>query len=469
MDDRHYIYIPVVQPSGIAPYNPRSEAINIPQLIEVYSQFHPFKDEESRKLDEKALNKDWDQIAAPLRKAGLYYAGCVAARAVQKLGLKRPRAALYQFFRSHAWIEGQRLHSSSPQGPTEGHSAELGLALALLLGASDTHRQSVIATGALSHNPSSREHDWEVLPVGSLPEKLRLVIQHVKEKGLPNVAKRNVLAFFTPRHFEQNGTLTAVENLKEVQELSRLGVNVVPISWLSEAAQVLHAHNTRYLFYDRLIQLLFGGFAAFVLLGASWSWWRYQTIPMDYIPTDPRTLAAEPFVVCATKEGNRPLPVRQQGLVHVIAINSTLGWKVKIGDPNSWHAKLGSLLNYQGYYVAQVMISEFSKPKIIVPRLEGTNQPLRILPGGVWQWGWKLNQNMENNGLVLLAQRHTPFNPLDLQKRLLQRFPQAAANAARDQLNVTAAVNFMHRQAPGAIDFIFQTVEAEPRCTETYE
>ena len=152
------------------------------RLIEVYTQHYAFdpltKQEEAatREVDAKARDKDWDRVAAPLRKVGLYQAGCAAASAVRKLGIRQPLTALYQRISRLAWIEGQRLQPAGAQRPSEGRSAELGLALVLLMCASGSRQRQIIATGALGGQPQGMvEDDVEVLPVGSLPAKLRLV------------------------------------------------------------------------------------------------------------------------------------------------------------------------------------------------------------------------------------------------------------------------------------------------------
>ena len=135
---RRTVHLPIVQPGAIDAGAKRQED----RLIEIYTQHQglsPLSSPEAAEaaaIDSKALDKDWDQVAAPLRKVGLYQAGCAAASAVRKLGIEPPIGALYQQVARLAWIEAQRLQSASPSGPSEGRSAELGLALVLLMGAS---------------------------------------------------------------------------------------------------------------------------------------------------------------------------------------------------------------------------------------------------------------------------------------------------------------------------------------------
>ncbi|MDY6994801.1 MAG: hypothetical protein SVR94_19620, partial [Pseudomonadota bacterium] len=164
MNSRRSVFIPLVERSFA------SEG----HLLEVYTERATAEDNYN---DSKALDKDWDPVAMYLRKVGLYRMGCIAASAVRKLGLKKNKTSIYQWFKPQAWLEQQRLHAAYPERIIEGHSCELGLALLLLMGATQTNTaQYVIATGALS-SQAQREHDVQVLPVSNLTQKLQLVIR----------------------------------------------------------------------------------------------------------------------------------------------------------------------------------------------------------------------------------------------------------------------------------------------------
>jgi len=163
-------------------------------MHEVYTQIESLElrtrheEAQIQEIDRKSRDKDWDAVAAPLRKVGLYQAGCAAASAARKLGVRRPPTALYQQVSRLAWIDHQRLHPATAQGPTEGRSAELGLALVLLMCACGSPARQVIATGALGGQPAGVVHDdVEVLPVASLSEKLQLILTLARHGSLPGV------------------------------------------------------------------------------------------------------------------------------------------------------------------------------------------------------------------------------------------------------------------------------------------
>jgi len=470
MSTRRTVHIPIVRPGGHVASRDGAED----RLIEVYTQHYAFdpltKQEEatSREVDAKARDKDWDRVAAPLRKVGLYQAGCAAASAVRKLGIRQPLTALYQRISRLAWIEGQRLQPAGARGPSEGQSAELGLALVLLMCASGSRHRQIIATGALGGQPHGvLEDDVEVLPVGSLREKLRLVGTLAQHGGLPGVGSGPEMLFFTPRRFEQDGLWSEVETLPEVGQLKEQGVRVVPVERLSQAAAELKALRARHLFHDHLAQATVAALLVLALAGYGWSELRQQPIAMTFLPGGGAALDPEPYQACFSQDGGfYPIPLGREGLARSIPIGETLGWRVQVGEPQSAQRGLAGWLAPERYYIAQVMVSERSRAKVIVPQLAGT-EVVTVPPGGIWEWAWQLNEQTENNGLVLLAQAEKPFDPDALRAELVEQFPSAAGSGANGngaEMDVTAAINFLAGKAPGAATFVIQTVERSMRC-----
>ncbi len=466
---RRTVHIPIVQPRGQGALRDAGED----RLIEVYTQLQGFepqtKEEElqHRAVDAKALDKDWDRVAAPLRKVGLYQAGCAAASAVRKLGIAQPLTALYQRISRLAWIESQRLQPATPQGPSEGRSAELGLALVLLMCASGSRHRQVIATGALGGQPpGTMDDDVEVLPVGSLPEKLRLVATLARHGGLPHFDPKRELLFFTPKTYLEAGQAEDVCGLAEVAQLKDFGVQVVPVARLSEAAAALDARRARHLLPDRLAQLVVVVCCLLAAGGVAWSVLPPAQVPISFLPGGGAALAAEPYQACFTDDGGfYPVPLGRDGIGHDIPIGETLGWRVQIGAPATVASGWLSWGAPKEYFLAQVMLSEHSSAKVMVPTLVGGG-PVKVPPGGTWEWGWQLTDREELNRLVLLAQPDRPIDPDALRAALLEQFPEAAgAPNGTGSMDITAAANFVAKQAPGAATFIVQTVERTDRCT----
>lgn len=465
---RRTVHIPIVQPGDADASAKRQED----RLIEIYTQHQalsPLSGAEAAKaaaIDSKARDKDWDQVAAPLRKVGLYLAGCAAASAVRKLGIEPPRGALYQQVARLAWIEAQRLQSASPSGPSEGRSAELGLALVLLMGASGSPDRQVIATGALGGQPSGHPtDDVEILPVGSLPGKLDLVLTLASHDNLPRFDRERELLFFTPLTFEENGEQRDVASLPAVEQLAKFGVRVVPIGRLGEAATILKARRARHLAADRFLQAGVAAAALVFSAAIAWHLWPSPRVTMTFLPAGGMALAAEPYQACFTPDGGYyPVPLDRDGIVRVMPVGSTLGWSVRIDDPGTDEHLLGRWTQPAQYHLAQVMLASSSPAKVATPSLPD-GQPVELLPGGAWEWGWKLTDEPENNMLVLLAQPEKPFNAAEIRRVLVEQFPAAQQrNGAEHDLDLTAAANFLSSLAPGAVRFNVRTVKGEDQC-----
>jgi hypothetical protein len=117
------------------------------------------------------------------------------------------------------YLQGHGLKSAIkvadyPEELSEGNSAELGLALVLLMAASSSPYRQVIATGKLSGQTQLiRERDVKILPVSKLEEKFNLVIQQVTQGQLP---RDKELLFFIPKYCNQGESAVEVENRPEV-------------------------------------------------------------------------------------------------------------------------------------------------------------------------------------------------------------------------------------------------------------
>ena len=211
--------------------------------------------------DQKAIQKYWDRVTAPLRKAGFVKIGPGVAGKVRLLILKRPWLALYQrFWKPHAYIDHLRLHTATPVAvqawvaadSVEGRSSELALALALLLAACRAPHRLVIATGQLGEETGSpRDPDIKVSSVGKIPDKLRLIHALASANQLPpQPGPRDPVWLFTPTTFNDHGEPVPVETLPEVAHLRELGITVIPVPTLREAARRLQAERVRWMWQD---------------------------------------------------------------------------------------------------------------------------------------------------------------------------------------------------------------------------
>ena len=488
MKHRTTVFIPVVTPKDKPTSGHATEGRTEGRLIEVYAESYRFGDDisdfsadetalqqERSAYDRKAIAKYWDRVSAPLRKnsPALYQSGCVAANALRKIRFKHRFFALYQAIKPKAVIESKRLHAVTAWGPTEGHSAELGLALALAASVSGKGSGVIVATGALSSStpdagsaPTFRDNDVKVHPVGSLQEKLRLLIREIQEGGFRELIAHRALLVITPRHCSRSGEAQDVKSLPETKTLNALGARVTPVDWLSEALTVMRADTTHYLALDRIIQGATGLITLLVVALGGFSAWRNAEIPMAFVSVNPRNFAAEPFQLCAQADRQFALPIHKISLTPTLPVTSVIGWRTLVGTTDSVDALLASLVGFEGYFIAVIVLSESSPATFDYARIDHTTQALRIAPGRSYE-GWiKLNDKAELNALVLLAQRHAPFDTHALRERFQERFrPPAVVSAGRiDHLNVDAAVDFIRTLAPGSLVYPFVSAAGESPC-----
>ncbi len=418
--------------------------------------------------DRKALDKYWDRVAAPLRinSPTLYQSGCVAANALRKLQFKRRFAALYQYFKPGAVIESKRLHAVSAWGPTEGHSAELGLALALASTICQVQKNLIVATGSLVSTtqtgiamPQLRADDVKVYPVASLPRKLRLLIAEIESGYFQAVAKHRTFWLITPRLFESEGDYQPVNTLSEFKILQSLGVKILTVDWLSEALQVLKADRSHYLMRDRLLQ----GLVTVLLMVGVWvsisEFWRNTPIAMVFLPVNDKALA-QPFILCTQGQRQYAQAINQKSSVPLVPVETSIAWRASIGKSTSIDSYLSDQLGFKGYYLAVIIVSEQSPASFDTARLDNSSESLRVLPGQTYE-GWiKLNAQVETNALLILAQRHAPFDSHTLRKQFQQQFW-----ASSKPLDIDAASDFVSTLAPGALIYPFVSVQEASPCT----
>lgn len=437
-------------------------------LLEIYSTT-----ECDAAADKMANEIGLEPVVAPLFAFNLAKMGLNALGRVRKYGLSKPLAAFYQWLNPQASLNQQRLHcSGGVAGRIDGESGELGMALALLMGVTHCADKHIIATGRLTPKLVGEaqyidQRDAKIYPVGSVVEKLRLVLQMAVNQQLP--AKTRY--FFIPttslaEEIAQHGDTTQTL----IQGLAQYHIQVKPVTWLSEAAKILNAHKTHSLAWDWVLRgiLIFS-----VLISVVWGgyvWWRDRPIALAFLAGDEVTAPDKmPFIACLqdinlasnmTNFGvyDRIFPLTRTGYEYSVPTKSVLGWKLKIGDINSVDRFLYQLGLFDGYYVTQFIKSDKSDSKFLEPSLD--DEILRYTPGDVWKGGFGLNDVAELNGIVLLVQRHAPFNRAKLREQL-----EAYLDSV-EKPSINIVLEFLEHAAPGAKSFIFRTVNQSSPCQE---
>ncbi len=263
----------------------------------------------------------------------------------------------------------------------------------------------------------------------------------------------------------QAGQEQAVRKLAEVKTLNALGVKVVPVDWLSEALTVIKADTTHYLVFDRVIQSLLGLIILLVVSTGSWLMWRDAELPMAFSSVDTGNIEAEPFELCIRGQKQYALPIRKMSLVPNVPVTGIIGWRVIIGEPDSVDFRLAELFGFKGYFIAVMIVSEFSPATFDYASEGNTTKLLRVIPGQPYE-GWiKLNDRAEINALVLLAQRHARFDSDRLREQFQKRFPTSRLSSIKNMpLDVDAATDFLKTLASGSLIFPFVSVMKNSRC-----
>ena len=195
--------------------------------------------------------------------------------------------------------------------------------------------------------------------------------------------------------------------------------------------------------------------------------WRDAEIPMTFISVNPGNIEAEPFQLCARNQKNYALPIGKTMLAPTVPVTGIIGWRTIIGEPGSVDSQLAELFRFEGYYIAMIVVSEFSPTTFDYARIGNTTKPLRVTPGQTYD-GWvKLNDRAETNALILLAQRHAQFDANRLREQYQKRFPQYLASSVNNtSLDVDAATDFIKTLAPGSLIFPFVSVKEDSKCVQ---
>lgn len=405
------------------------------------------------------------QEPALCRLGHLYPSARRAFGAAQKFCANRPWLALYQIFKRRALLDIQWLYPSRPPIVVEGESSDLGLALLLLMNPCRSTRSRIIATGALE----STTDDLSVTAIGRLAEKLDLIREWRMNGGGRTQADEEIL-FFTPLEYfpEEGDHPVGIETLeKKCEELRDIGIVVCPVGSLREAAGLLGITHAPYLPQDRWILRLLTMLAVGAMCLLPWIWWTNHPIPVSFAVPHGMVTAPEPFWDCGPR-----LPLSRVGNTPELPTGVTLGWRVRVGNSESFDVKLlshfGVGSNEPRYHVLVALLSQYSPTELKRPKyqiVEGSVTEGRMSPGALWEGTIDLNDTPETSSLMLLAQR-TEFDLVALRDRLARNFPKSKGSdpATNVGLSVNSAEEFLMNSAPGAVAFMFRTVRREREC-----
>lgn len=423
------------------------------ELLELYCETSPdlAKDEQDRK-------RGIEPSVEALRPINLHGSGQRAMAAVQKLLNAKAK-------RRFALDTRKVRFSNKPMSSlVEGRSAELGIALAILLSGSQNSVRTVIATGVLEVLPGILDFNARVEQVESLDEKLRLIADH-KRRGLLSKDIDKVLVPRPDRAAEQAGTVLPLAERETVRQLKQLGIEVVPVRTLRDAARQVNIKLTDPLSIVRRTLAVAAVAAGGGVAGLAWLWNQELPVIFDAGPT--AELSGKPFLVCAEPGGRSAVyrPVPSKGLIPQVPLSGVLGWRIRLGSFRSADAAifdaLSGVLGTGAYRVAVAFIGERSGLHIL-PTEAGALQVLKP-PGVRWDWGQQVDKPAEAGVLVFLVRRFGSFDLEGMQEEFHARFGRSGADAP---LNLEFASNFLAARSAGSLRYFFEAVEAASPCDE---
>lgn len=403
---------------------------------------------------------------ADLHDAGLYQAGRVALGAIRRLGLRPRGLTPAQWLRPGLLASYLSITNATDVlglAPENSASAELGLALGLIMHAAQSRDRIVIATGALSRDVDASHAaagDVAVEPVGQIGRKIEALLASVEtQKGA--AYERRALLFLPVRTLTGDETLTvhdeglarlAAAFLKQGVEL-----DVAPVSSLREAVGKLGVTALASTPADRW--LVGAAVTAVATLASLWLGQLWLDAPLE-LAFEPIELAdgqkatspvravydtqAAAFVMRPSCLGAQKLPVYR--------IGESLALRAVLRNGRSLDRVLGD------YHYAVIGVSERSGIKVFPPETFG-----RPAENGAAAKGLSLvipvSGPAEKNKLIILARRLRPFDTRALRADLDAAI---AGKDAAERINV--AVSHLVGSAPGYLDYSFLTAEGDAKC-----
>jgi hypothetical protein len=377
-----------------------------------------------------------DRSLIELLENGLYQAGQQAKSAVRQFPLP-----------GHTWLPraSEALHVVNPGdvvglGAENANSAELGLALALLMFRAQSEQRAVIASGALDLNSGRR--DVPVLPVHHLAGKLRLIVRHFSQPGSAP-APRN---FLIPSH-DPDGVPIAERYGAEIKALGELGIGVHGVSTLGEAAHLAGARRRALNSAERhLRQAAYASAAVFAAVLALHYWFN-AAIAMSFIPltnADSSLVATPARSVLRSTPAQLLPPCRVNGRMPAFPVGEHMAVRLRTGSQHGFAAWFG------GYQHALVSVSD-SGIKVLPPP---TAAP--VVPGAEVGYLLEVREPEEETLLVWLAKRGSPFDTAELEAKLRKQL-----QTLRPSERISAARNLLQTAAPGVLLYSFRSVSPD--------
>lgn len=397
-----------------------------------------------------------DRSISELLESGLYQAGQQARAAVRRLKLRGG------WLNRAAPVALTVVNPGDVAGlaPDNSASAEVGLALAMLMYVAQSPNQTVIATGSLDVN--SADPDGPIRPVHHLAAKFNTAQRYFLQSGVPAPPA----LFFTPE-IDVDGAPIEEKHADAIRSLGSLGIEIVPVRSLRAAGARLRALNLKQRAQDLWLQRGAAAAAILALLAATdllfsagKAWLSKRPISMQFLSVslpDGRILQT-PVRYQEKPDGTSDslLPCHSTTDLPIYRDGDRLAAKVRSGSPDDWVGMFGP-----NYHVL-VAISAPGQAN------DPTNKPtVKILPlpapsnvHSGEEIGFMVEVQKSDELIALLANRFNPFDSNRLATELHELL-----DPLRPDERVNAARRFLQNTAPGALAYVFRTTETEEGCS----
>lgn len=378
-----------------------------------------------------------DRGLADLLECGLYKAG-QQSKAASRLVRLGGRGLLRN--------ASEALHVDNPGdivglGAENSSSAELGLAVALLMYRSQTQLRSVLATGALDLSHGDRS--VPVLPIHHLGQKLRTVVRHFEQ---PGAAQAPGILLVPER--DPDGVAVTERYQREISELQELHVEVRGVGSLSDAAGLVGAHRPAITRLEQYIRHGLVAAAACLAMATILHAWFVSPIALSFatVANPDGSISATPTRLGPAGSGIGILPPCHvaNSDTPAFVIGEQLAMSLQTGKARGLSALFG------GYQLVLVSVSSTSGEKSLLPPGRGA-----VAPGSEMPFRTGVREPEEDTLLVWLAKRGGAFDRTELDKEI-----HGVIDPLKPAEKISAARNYLSHLAPGFLSYTFRSVAA---------
>lgn len=427
---RHSVVIPVVQ----------KNTDTGGEVLEIHC-------EPRSKQDKDEAANGMDSIIEKLREINLHNAGKTAVGAIERLLSSEAKESLN--------IAARRItynYNTSKGVIDEGRSAELGIALALLMNAGNCKNSMVIASGSINVKVGDNCRDADIEAVNDLENKFSIVLK--------NSAVENSVFFIPQANIDNKpGLLESANYLWEQRH-----IKIVPVATLSEAINYLKISvvpdKNPYLYWLGLGIVLTG----FILWFLNFLLETQQPVvagkpPPAHLSIDfdkeYSPLVEIPFLVC---NPNDPFPITQNlkyvGLTRTISIKDLIGWHIKF-NTNTKTLATNSSVNLIVAFVGKKSGLDF------LPINDKLERQITLPIANSWSWMHQQGDIAESGILVFMAKQQEPFDLQKLQKQFDEHYPG-------EPYDLSKVLLFLMEQAETNLPVAFDSLEQPSACESNH-